>query len=142
MGDSQTLFLQRQWALLDGNKQLRSLIPTVSCTLIASICAFYFGSNGSQGLSNVWWLFLSFYAGFGVAGIAALYGVHVQYKYSNEKIEFLYDKFGLDFLVNFDYPNKERYEEGEYLFLIAYLAILFFAGVASLATYLVDGCTD
>lgn len=143
MDESQKMFLQRQWDLLEGNKKLRTYIPTMICTLIIGICVFYFHGENFKILSQARWVFVILVGLIGCFGIWMLALIHRQYNYSNAKISYLYKTFSMDYLHEFKYPEdatvdkKATFEAGQFLFTAGYVVITFFTVTVVLSMLLI-----
>jgi len=126
MDVDEKMFLERQWQLLDGNKKLRTHIPTVTSSLNIVIGSFYFKSIVE--LQNSSWLFALIVLLISAFGLWALNTIQKQYNYSNSKIGYLYDKFETNYLSEFEYKldgkeHGEKHESGTPLFIIGYVSI-------------------
>jgi len=126
MDDDKKMFLERQWQLLDGNKKLRVHIPTITSSLNIVIGSFYFKSIGELKDQNL--LFALIILLISIFGFWALKTIQKQYNYSNSKIDYLYDKFKINYLSEFKHglngeECEEKYENGTSLFLIGYVSI-------------------
>lgn len=126
MDADEKMFLERQWQLLDGNKKLRTHIPTITSSLNIVIGSFYFKSTVE--LKDSSWLFALIVLLISIFGLCALNTIQKQYNYSNSKIGYLYDKFKTNYLCEFKYKmngeeHGDKYESGTPLFIIGYVSI-------------------
>ena len=146
MTEYTTLYLQRQWELLEGHKKLRLRIPTVCCTLSLAVTGFYLNSAAGSKAANASVYFLVFEIILWVFGVWTLTLIRGQYNFSNEVIDMTYKKIGLDSFISEISENRDvqknkspgipsenqdcRYSDGKNLFLIGYVSMSLFCAVS------------
>lgn len=137
----QTLYLKRQWEILEVFKSLRTKVPVVFCGTILAFSSFMMEGERHKTDSNADWSIPAIIGVLVLLGNVVLWWIARQYKYTDRKIEHLYGELGMKGSAFRKEGNTSRrlwhkMESAPLMFLAGHFAILCIGGIFALGFYL------